>query len=522
MSRIRIVWSRIVLGIVCMAVFSPISPGQILMSDRISNRILEYNLDGSFRRTVVGPSSTLPDGPSGMAFGNGNDLFVTSINDGSVLKYDWKTGTAAAAPFAAGLYGPSGVLFDKATNSLYVSEFGNFDGHTIVRFDAGSGVETGRFDAGTGGGYSDMALGPDGMLYVSNFYYGQVLKFDPANTATPPVAFAGDAALQGSNGLLFDASGKLDVVGLMSQNVFQFNANGTSVGELVPAASQMLYFPSDIALDPEGNLLVSCLGNNSNPQIPYAPGYIGKFNAATGAAIEPMFIIEIPLTSWIQPTAMLIEPYAVWSGGAPTNAWTSAGNWGGTAPVDPAAVRFGNTGGGGNAAPLNDFPAGTQFNGITFSGGNTTYALAGNAIKLGGPVVNQSENDQAIGLDLELVLGGGSFDTGAHKITIGGDISGNSPLTKKGAGDLLLQGDLSYTGATTVLAGKMTVSGFLSHSPSVSVKGDAQFNAAGIIAEALTIGGTSSAQAVPEPSAIALALWGGLSLLAFSLRRRMR
>jgi autotransporter-associated beta strand protein len=520
MSRLRIVGSRIVLVIACTAAYSMNASAQILMCDRISNNILEYNTDGSFRRNLIGTGSTLPDGPSGMAFGNGYDLFVSSINDGNVLKYDWKTGTPAAAPFATGLYGPSGVLFDKATNSLYVSEFGNFDGHTVVRFDATSGVETGRFAAAAGGGYSDMALGTDGMLYVGNFYYGQVLKFDPANTAAPPVVFAGNAALQGSNGLLFNASGKLDVVGLMSQNVVRFNADGTFAGELVSAASQMLYFPSDVALDPDGILLVACMGNNSNSQIPYAPGYIGKFDAATGAPVNPYFIIETQLASWIQPTALLIEPFAVWTGSMPTNNWTSAGNWGGAAPVDPAAVRFGNTVAGGNAAPQNDFSAGTQFNGITFSGGNTTYALTGNAIKLGGPVVNQSEHDQTIGLDLEMVLGGGTFDTGAHNITVSGDIGGSFPLTKKGTGDLVLQGDSNYTGATTVLAGKMIVTGSLSHSPSVLVQGAAQLSAAGIVTDALTIGGASNAQAVPEPSAIALLLLGGFSI-AFSLRRRI-
>ncbi len=428
MSRLQVVWLWIGLSVSSMFLFPSTAAAQILLCDRLDNHILEYNLDGTFRRNVIGMGATLPDGPSGMAFGSGDDLFVSSINDGNVLRYNWKTGEAAATPFATGLNGPSGVLFDQASNSLYVSEFGNFDGHEIVRFDAASGAETGRFDAATGGGYADMAIGQDGKLYVSNFYYGQILQFDPTNPATPPVVFAGDSALQGSNGLLFDSSGKLDVVGLMSRNVYQFNANGTPVKELVPAASQALYFPSDAVLDPDGNLLVSCLGNNSDPNLPYAPGYVGKFNAATGAAINVNFILN---ANNLQPTAMLIEPYAVWTGGVAGNLWTSAGNWGGSPPSDPAAVRFGATTSGGAVTTNNDFAPGTQFNGIAFTGGNTAYALAGNALKLGGPVVNQSTLDQTIDLDMELTLGGGSFDTGANNITVGGGISGAGSLTKK-------------------------------------------------------------------------------------------
>jgi autotransporter-associated beta strand protein len=514
MSRLHVVWSWIGLGISSLVLFPLAAAGQILLCDRISNQILEYNLNGSFLRNVVGTDSPLPDGPSGMAFGTGNDLFVSSINDGRVLRYNWKTGAAAATPFATGLNGPSGVLFDKSTNSLYVSEFGNFDGHEIVRFDATSGQETGRFDAGTGGGFAGMALGNDGKLYVSNFYLGQVLKFDPANTATPPVVFASNSALQGSNGLLFDSSGKLDVVGLLSQNVYQFNANGTSAKELIPTATQALYFPADAVLDPDGNLLVSCLGNNSDPRIPFAPGYVGKFNAATGAAINVNFILS---ANDFQPTAMLIEPYAVWTGGMTGNRWTSAANWGGSPPLDPAAVRFGSTTTGGFVTTNNDFAAGTQFNGITFTGDNTSYTLAGKAIKLGGPVVNQSAINQTVNLDMEIVLGGGTFDTGANNITIGGKISGTGSLTKTGSGILTLNGDLSYTGSTTVTSGSLIVEGALTQSPDITVTGaETHLRAASIVAETLTINsGTNagSAQSVPEPSAIVLALLGGLGLL---------
>ena len=368
-----------------------------------------------------------------MAFGGGSDLFVTSQNAGEVLRYNWKTG-AYLGVFASGISAPGGVLYDGNTNSLYVSEFsetGGFDGHRVLRYNATTGAATGTFDAGAAGGLADMALGADGKLYVSNFYYGQVLQFDPANASAPPVVFAQDAALSGSNGLLFHA-GKLDVVGLMSQNVVQFNANGSSAGQLVSAASQYLYFPSDAVIDPDGNLLVSCLGNNSNPLIPYAPGYIGKFNASSGAAINPYFIMNTNPASWIQPTAMLIEPYAVWSGGATgSTSWTNAANWGGAAPAAPAAVRFGAPASGGHTENFNNFPNGTQFNGITFSADAPAYTLQGEAILLGGPVVNLSAVNQVIDLPMTLGLGGGSFDTGSHNITLTKNLDGTGALTKK-------------------------------------------------------------------------------------------
>jgi autotransporter-associated beta strand protein len=123
---------------------------------------------------------------------------------------------------------------------------------------------------------------------------------------------------------------------------------------------------------------------------------------------------------------------------------------------------------------------------------------------------------------MELVLGGGSFDTGVNNITVEGGISGDRSLSKKGAGILTLNGDLSYTGSTTVAAGKLVVNGALTHSPDVTVANGAQLFAASIVADSLTIGGSnnSSAQAVPEPSAMVLAILGGLGLMTFLLRRR--
>jgi autotransporter-associated beta strand protein len=454
-------------------VFYPMSAfGQLLVTDRVSNQILEYNLDGSFRRVLVPPTSTIYT-PSGLALGNGKDLFVTSLSSGTVLRYNWTTG-AYLGVFASGLYGPSGLLFDHANNSLYVSEFGNADGHEIVCYNASSGAEITRFGNQSGGGFGDMATGSDGKLYVSDWYFGQITRFDPANNYSAEV-FAGAANLWGSNGLVFDPSGNLDVVEMMTHNVYQFNSSGEAVGELVAAAGGGLNFPSDIVIDPDGNLLVSSMGDDK--ATPPVSGYIGKYNLTTGAAINSSFI-TFSGSTLVQPAAMLIEPYAVWTGGATgINSWTNGANWGGTAPVDPGAVRFGAVA-GGHVGNNNDFAAGTTFNGITFAADAPQYTLQGNAIKLGGPVVNQSANDQEIDLDMQLALGSGSFDTGDQKLTIGGVLSeetgGMQSLTKTGSGELVLKAINTYTGATNINQGTLTIDGSdLADSSTVNVAGGA-------------------------------------------------
>ncbi|MGD0383525.1 MAG: NHL repeat-containing protein, partial [Thermoguttaceae bacterium] len=398
MNRWQPCRSWMLIGIVWIVFFPISAAGQLLVADRVSNQILEYNLDGSFRRVVVASNSSPLSTPASMAFGSGTDLFVTSQGSGNVLQYNWATG-AYLGVFASGLYGPSGLLFDNANNRLYVSEFGNFDGQEIVCYNASSGAEIARFGNGSGGAArADMTMGSDGKLYVSDWYDGQIMRFNPANNYSAEV-FAGAANLWGSNGLLFDPSGNLDVVGMLSNNVYQFNGSGAAVGELVPAAGGGLNFPSDVVIDPDGNLLVSNMGDY------IADGYIGKYNLTTGAAINSSFI-TFSGSTLVQPTALLIEPYAVWTGGAAGIGWKNSANWGDTAPVDPAAVRFGAVAAGGHVDNNNDFDPGTQFNGIAFAADAPQYTLQGNAIKLGGPVINQSNHDQEIDLAMELVLGG--------------------------------------------------------------------------------------------------------------------
>ncbi len=122
-------------------------------------------------------------------------------------------------------------------------------------------------------------------------------------------------------------------------------------------------------------------------------------------------------------------------------------------PASGASLTFANSGSGQNT---NDFPAGTSFAGITFAAGALPFNLQGNAIQLSGPVVNQSNVNQTIGLDLQVVAGGGTLDSGSGSMTITGEISG-SALTKVGDGSLILSGSNNYAGGTTVLDGTLEI-----------------------------------------------------------------
>jgi hypothetical protein len=91
---------------------------------------------------------------------------------------------------------------------------------------------------------------------------------------------------------------------------------------------------------------------------------------------------------------------ATWDGGGADAYWTTSGNWvGDTAPVPPEALTFDGSAGLTN---LNDFPALTQFGGISFpSSASNSFFLGGNPIALAGPVANLSTNNQTLALDLD-------------------------------------------------------------------------------------------------------------------------
>ncbi len=258
--------------------------------------------------------------------------------------------------------------------------------------------------------------------------------------------------------------------------------------------------------------------------------------------------------------------FAVWSGGGSANPgnpdthWSNPANWESGAPNPADGVRF--------ALPqivsvgnFNDFPVGTSFNGIVFSG-QAAFNLQGNSIALWGNVINISSQTQTISLDMELDGATRTFNADSGDIVIQGRISGDQGLLKTGDGTLTLEASNTYTGGTTVLQGMLVLDGGdLDNLSSISVAGGAAFEVvhgtptvgdiSGQGATAVSGAGTvltarsiaeghisigagaklvilptigdeflASATPVPEPAALLLLGISTLSLLVYAWRRQ--
>lgn len=150
---------------------------------------------------------------------------------------------------------------------------------------------------------------------------------------------------------------------------------------------------------------------------------------------------------------------ATWNGAGGNNLWSTAGNWGGTAPGAGDDLVFTGT---VNRGTSNDFTAATSFSSFTLN--TAGWTLAGSSVTLSGNITqnySQASSGSNI-ISLPLILSGAteiflSNASGSNfRLDISGAISGSGSITKTGGSTLRLGGTAgqhSYSGGLTVNAG---------------------------------------------------------------------
>jgi len=185
--------------------------------------------------------------------------------------------------------------------------------------------------------------------------------------------------------------------------------------------------------------------------------------------------------------------------GTTWNSFTTIGTLSGTASLTAgthtAYMVLRDTGGDtGALITQSSFtpPAGTIVNaGSTLDLRNVAYTTS-DLITLNGATLATSTGSSSWAGTVSLASAS-TVDVTGDALGIQGAISGAGSLTKSGVGNLILSGSSSYSGATTVAAGRLSVNGMLGNTP-IAVLAAAELGGSGSIAGPVSVasGGTLS------------------------------
>ena len=207
---------------------------------------------------------------------------------------------------------------------------------------------------------------------------------------------------------------------------------------------------------------VGLYGTNGSSQLTTPGTYpLIDFNSLTGLATSLSVLNPSPSLIYAFSTSgntldVTVQQGNVWTGGSlgPTYTWSNGANWGsGLAPTGGTVAYFAGTTGLTNS---NDI-TGLNLPGITFVPGAGAFNISGNSIQLSGPITNNSTSVQTIALAISLT-GNQTITAASGNIVLAGAISDAGSgygITTAGANTVTLSAANTFSGATTISAGRL-------------------------------------------------------------------
>jgi autotransporter-associated beta strand protein len=418
---------------------------------------------------VLGNGLTL-NGESGATLGGSPPLSFT----GSGTLTGDNTLTVNTPVDLSGAYGGAGALAKGGSAALTLDGNNTYTGSTTVS----SGTLT------INGAQPGSPVGASGGSLAGTGTLG-LLALAGGTVATP--GNPGNAI-----GVLTAAGANLSDGGEVILQVSGYSAAGTDYDRLNLGSNPLLTGPNAIltldlgALTSAGTAAgVILFGSLLGTPLPHF-GTVNAVHDGNNLGIGPSYAApELDLTFLSSPPAPPGTPSTTktWSGAGADGNWTTAANWaGGVAPSAGDDLVF--PAGAARQTNSDNYPNGTTFHSITFTGGG--YTVNGNQLALTAgitarepsPVTGTLTNT----LNTSITLGAaqtftdvypgtvlwvnGTLDTNGKLLTVdgtgqtslGAKVTGSGGITKNGTGLLELRSNSSdYTGVTTINMGAVNI-----------------------------------------------------------------
>jgi len=252
------------------------SGSTLLVAGTASNAVLYYDVAGDATGVAARGLSSPLDGGLALA-PDGQRVYLASFGGNRVLEHAAGSGALLRSFEGACNLLPIDVALGP-DGRLYVACFGD---NGVSRIDLASGLSLGSFVQGGSGGLVNpraLAFGPGGDLCVSSGS-GEVLEFDGGTGDFLRVVV--DAGGNGSGpldpyGLAF-RGGRLFVASYFTHEVKAFDAaTGAFAASFVTSGSGGLAGPTALAFGPDGDLFVTSRDDDS----------VRRYDGATGAFVS--------------------------------------------------------------------------------------------------------------------------------------------------------------------------------------------------------------------------------------------
>jgi autotransporter-associated beta strand protein len=408
--------------------------------------------------TILGGNNTYTGGTivtGGILQGTTQSLQGAITNNATLVFYQTANGTYAGA------LGGTGLLSKNGTGTLIVSGNGSFSGATAI--NSGTLAVTGSLANATTQINSGATLTGSGSLGAVTINSGGILT--GTGTAGAVTINAGGSINPGNSpGTITVGNSVWNGGGIYNWELDSVNGKEGTGWDLISSSGNLTINASS-----GDEFVINATNGNGSGFNPNTRSYNWKIAEFTGgitgfdaskfvidstdfnlAPTDGIFLLSVASTN--TTLSLNYSTVATWQAGSGN--WTTTANWvEGIAPIDGVRIEYaGDTGDSENNSTV------ANIKGLTFTNSsNGSFTIGGGDLVIGSEgIVNNSTHTNTVAINLTLGADQ-TFAANTGNLVVSGDISGEASLTKEGNKTLVLSGNNTYAGTTTVNNGTLEI-----------------------------------------------------------------